>query len=115
MRRELHSSPVFQVHKAFLWRFIIVRKKGDRRDIQIAVTVEIRRDAFIGAVERIEKSFFEIPMTIVQVNADPMILFRGTLEVAAVAIGRKDVQMAIAIEIGEFEVSISPDGRLFDE
>src|SRR5882724_3285228 len=75
MRRELHSPLVFQVHKAFLRRLVVVGKKGDCRNIEIAIAIEISRDRFVCAIERIKECFFEIPMAVVQVDADPMILF----------------------------------------
>jgi len=59
MGRELHAALVFQVHKAFFRRLVVVRKKRDCGNVQIAIAVEISRDAFVGAIERIKESFFE--------------------------------------------------------
>src|SRR5260370_28148890 len=76
---ELHASLVFQVDEAFLRRFVVVRKKRDGRNIKIAIAVEVSRDRFVCSVERIKERFLEIPMAVVQVDANPMILFWGTL------------------------------------
>src|ERR1041384_290313 len=74
---EAQVALVLKVNKTFFGRFLVVGEKRNRRDIKIAVAIEITGHCFEDAIHRKEISFVEIQIAAVQVNANAMIFFNG--------------------------------------
>jgi len=65
MRQEIKITFVLEVNKSFFRLILIVGKKRNDRQVQVAVTVKIAGHGFITPVNGEKVLLFEIPMSVV--------------------------------------------------
>src|SRR2546425_2005207 len=90
---------VFQVNEAFLGAVFVIREIGDGGNIHVPVFVEIRRHRLIRSVQWEKPGLAERVFSVVQVQPDAMIVFQRRSVFAVVAVGSKDVDESILVEV----------------
>src|SRR6185436_11927191 len=58
-RFEIHPAGILEINETFARRFLVVGKKRNRGDIEVAIAIKIARHRLDGSVQWKEIAFFE--------------------------------------------------------
>src|SRR5438093_9520429 len=96
---KLKSPAVLQINEAFLGAVFVIREIGDGGNIHVPVFVEISSHRLIRPVQWEKPSLAEVVFSVVQVQPDAVIIFQRRSVLAVVAVGSKDVDESILVEV----------------
>src|SRR3989441_6659304 len=96
---KLKLPAVFQVNEAFLGAVFVIREIRDGGNIHVPVFVEISSHRLIRSVQWVKPCLAEVVFSVVQVQPDAMIVFQRRSVFPVVAVGSKDVDESILVEV----------------